>query len=478
LTTQRALAKVLAACRDDPDLFNRVVLRRPPYWSRQKEIARSVVRYRITVPYTGNAIGKDYAVGGIVPWWLATRPDSMVIVTGPSQTLLGSVTWKEIRRAIERSPILSRLGIEVSSGIKSSPQLVRIKDGWHALGYSTTSVERASGQHCRHLLVIVEEASGVEDSIWDALDSLKYSRLLAIGNPLRADGRFIRLIRQAEKDRADGVPPHLAVHAIHVPSTESPDADKEESKYGLADATFLADMARRYGVDSLWYRCHILAQIPAASADVLLPEAWLDWCAAQGRPELPPGHPVEKTRRIGCDLGEGVGRDSSAVLVRDDLGILEVKHGSAMGLPEAAATIAQLARSWKVPPERITYDRVGIGRDFPHHLARHGLTRCVGYAGEASPQSTDFPNLRSEAAWKLRQRLEPGFPADPRRPHSGRPPFVIPPGPHWHRLREELRTLTYTLVGRQTRLLPKKDWQAALGHSPDLADALIQTFSY
>jgi hypothetical protein len=43
--------------------------------------------------------------------------------------------------------------------------MVEVSPRWHALGYSTTSVERASGQHAKDLLVIIEEASGVEDEI-------------------------------------------------------------------------------------------------------------------------------------------------------------------------------------------------------------------------------------------------------------------------------------------------------------------------
>jgi hypothetical protein len=86
-----------------------------------------------------------------------------VIVTGPSQTVLGSVTWKEIRRAVENGVI--PFGGRLSNGVKASPQMLELAPGWHALGFSTTSVERASGQHSPHLLVIVEEASGVEDEI-------------------------------------------------------------------------------------------------------------------------------------------------------------------------------------------------------------------------------------------------------------------------------------------------------------------------
>ena len=47
-------------------------------------------------------IGKDYWIGRLVWWWLLTRPGSLVMVTGPSQTSLGSITWKEVRQATPR----------------------------------------------------------------------------------------------------------------------------------------------------------------------------------------------------------------------------------------------------------------------------------------------------------------------------------------------------------------------------------------
>jgi hypothetical protein len=471
----RRLTDLLTRCVHDPDLFNTAILESPPFWARQREIADSVDQYRITVAYTGNSVGKDYLVGRLIPWWLLTRAQSLIICTGPSQTILGSVTWKEVRRALEGARL--PLGLSASQGIRCSPLRLTVKGDWGALGYSTTSVERASGQHNRKLLVIVDEASGVEDEIWDALDSLKYVRLLAIGNPIRAEGRFVQLIRQAARDAQDGIPPARACNAIRISSRESPDAGLWESPRGLADRTFIEDVERRYGKHSLWVKSHIDAEIPTVSAECLIPEAWLDWAARKDERIIPAGHPIHATRRIACDLGEGVGRDSSAILVRDDWRVLDVVFGSALGLPEAAEAIRRLKLRWGVPDERISYDRVGIGRDFPLHLRRRGIEGAVGYAGEGSPSSGDFPNLRSEAAWKLRQRLDPRHIPDARDPHAVQPFFAIPPGPFWHRLREELRTLSYSLVGRQTKLLPKKDWQTILGHSPDLADALIQSFA-
>jgi hypothetical protein len=471
-----SLVQLLSRCVDDPGLFNTAILGRSPFWWRQEEIARSVVHYRETAVYSGNAIGKDYLVGSLVPWWLCTRADSLVIVTGPSQTVLGSVTWKEIRRAIEGSRI--PLGARISKGVKASPQVVELAPGWTALGYSTTSVERASGQHARKVLVIVEEASGLEDEQWGALQSLKANRTLAIGNPIRSEGGFLRLIRQAEEDFRDKLAPSKACNAIQVPSTDSPHADLDESPFGLADKTWLEAEIRRHGADSLWVRSHIRAEIPSVSFDALISEAWLDHAAAVGPPAVPIGHPMAGRRRISCDLGEGVGRDSSAIFCRDDLRLIDFRGGNAMGLAEAAQAIAELRTKWKVDDANISYDKLGIGKNFPHHLARHGITGAVGYAGEARPRSSEFTNLRTEAAWNVRNRLCPDHTPDLRSPHTTQRPFFIPPGPYWERLRTELKALTYDLVGRQTRLIPKKDLMTRLGCSPDFADAFCQLFAF
>jgi len=483
---QTDLVDLLADCWDDPDLFNSAILGRDDedghgnsgWWEAQKRIAASVVEFRATACYTGNIIGKDHLVGGLVPWWLLTRPQSLVIVTGPTQTLLGSVTWKEIRRAVAPRPGLIPLGLTASTGIVCSPLRLSVNGDWGALGYSTTSVERASGQHNQHLLVIVEEASGVEDHVWEAIDSLGYERLLAIGNPTRPDGGFIRLVRQAEADSRDGVPARLATNAIRIASTESPHAMLEKSPWGLADKTWIDSCYRKYGKDSLWCRSHIHAEIPQVAAEALIPESWLDFATTVKREPLSFNHPIHATRRISCDLGEGVGRDSSAIIVRDEWGVLEVVFGSALGLPEAAEQILRLRKQYNVIDSKISYDRVGIGRDFHRHLIQRGIKDAVGYAGAASPANSDFVNLRTEAAWKLRNRLDVEYVPDVRQPGLRQPFFAIPPGPYWDRLREELRTLSYELVGRKTKLLNKDDHCELLGHSPDLSDALIQSFAF
>jgi hypothetical protein len=63
-------------------------------------------------------------------------------------------------------------------------------------------------------------------------------------------------------------------------------------------------------------------------------------------------------------------------------------------------------------------------------------------------------------------------------PQAKLPMVHIPPGPWWAEMREELMALDYDLVGdRQTRLVDKEALIDRLGRSPDLADALIQSFA-
>ena len=416
-------------------------------------------------------------LGGVVPWWLLTRTNSLVVVTGPSQTVLGSVTWKEIRRATEDSKF--PLGLTVSQGIRASPLRVTVRQDWGALGYSTTSVERASGQHNRKLLVIGEEASGIPDEIYDAIDSLKFVRLLLIGNPIRSAGRFVELIHQAERDKRDHVPRNRAVNAIRISSRESPHAHLEESPWGLADKTFIEDVERRHGKTSLYVKVHIDAEIPTVDAETLLPLQWLDWAASQPRRVYPAGHPIHATRRISCDLGEGVGRDSSCILVRDDLGILDVVWGKTLGLPEAAEWIAKLKR--QACTTCLTSESATTGWEL---VATSRLTLLP--AESSTPSAMPARALRDQLTLSISEARPRGSCATgsitSTSPITDTPNDTSPSsasrGPWWDRMRDELKVLTYSLVGRQTALMTKEDWCTTVGHSPDLGDALIQSFAF
>jgi hypothetical protein len=487
------LADLLWATRDDPDLFNSAVLGRPGYWWRQVEICHALARYKTVVVPTGNSVGKSYLAGGLPPWWLLTRPGSQVVCTAPSQNLLGTVLFKELRRAVGKSRI--PLGGTITDSPKASPQTWLLDNqGWECLGIATKGVERLSGQHNADLLQIIDEGSGIEPEIAEALDSQNPAKRVVFGNPLWPDGWFNGLYKRALREQHDPrIPDAERCVAIRVASTDSPDIDLLRSPRGLADRSFITEAERTYGRDSLYWVTHVLGMFPDASHDGLLKEYWVDRLRTVGRPEgVNPGR-----RRMAVDLGYGTENDRGVILIRDDLGVPYLEQSNRMGVPETAARMAHLSREWGVRQEDMVYDANGPGRDLPRYLEQHDITEAVPYHGSGKG-GAKAANKRSKCGWRLRQRLDPERPVlPPKADDGGRKPSLwdaeVPPPPArpqhpfrvevpdganwWPSLREELLALRYRMNGIKVELEKKEDMAKRLGRSPDLVDALLMSFA-
>src|SRR5208282_4269390 len=113
--------------------------------------------------------------------------------------------------------------------------------------------------------------------------------------------------------------------------------------------------------------------------------------------------------RLGCDVGEGVGRSQSVIVVRDDLGVLEIFANQFESKAETAHAICGLAQKWQIGLEGIIFDGNGnTGRDILRALERpypHGLEPFFG----SRPGERWYTNLRTAcaAAWNPPGTLQP-----------------------------------------------------------------------
>lgn len=438
-------------CRDlraDPSYFNSRVLGREPYWEMQRQICRSVVEHPTTLVVSGNAVGKTYVCAGLILWFLLTRPRSLVVATAPTQVQLAEVLWKEVVRAYQgaRIPLGGRM--------LRQPLKIDLGSGWQALAYSTDSTERFSGHHAADLLTVMDEASGVDDAIYEAFSSLNPSREVLIGNPLRPDGQFYyRCTRATEDDSPQA-------RLIHIPSLASPHIHLERSPFGLADKNWLLRMKADYGEGSLWWKCHVLGEFPDEGADSVLNLEWLR--LAEKAEKRPAGK-----RRMAIDLALGGGGDRSVIIVRDDNVLLEMWWSNKAKLEDTASKAALLYQKWDCTD--ISYDVEGIGADFGNRLRQVNIPNPVPYRGGevGSPKQSNF---RSYAAWRLRQRLDPQ--------RLPREPFHIPTE-YLRYMQRELLGLRYKLDEKgRIKLEKKEDFVKRLGHSPDFADCLSQAFAF
>ena len=489
MTTSDRLAALLHRSHDDPVFFAHAILGLAPFdpdypeqgplWSRQVEAARMAARYHTCIFPWGNSLGKTFLESILILWWLYTRDEALVITTAPTWQQLQSVLWKNIRRMMLSSHL------PMGGKLTKQPLELDLGDGRKAIGISTTSVERLSGHHSKNLIFVGDEASGIEEEIFEASDGLVPIKVWLFGNPLRAEGRFRHLANLAIHQEGDAsIPDHERVVCLRVPSTESPDIDCDVSNKGLASGAWLRRQHRQYGKGSLWVRCHVDAMFPDLASDVLIPPEWLDQAYNTPRPQRIFAGP----NRMSIDLGEGVGRDRSVIAIRDDRGFKEFWSENGVDLAGTAGVASVLRHKHEILDWRITYDALGIGQDFVNHLAGHGITNATPYYGSASGGS-DYTNLRTAAAWRLRQRLDPDVTLDPPlRRSTGTPDpdavrerqasFHISPTPLWEGLRRELLALKYELVGTKVKLILKTDLAKILGHSPDLGDAAIQSFAF
>lgn len=439
------------------EAFNTEVLGRPPYWSRQAEIAQAVETHRTVLAPCGNGTGKTFLAAGILLHFLYSHRDSLVVFTAPTFASLDNVLGRELRQAHARArqPLPGKL--------TRSPIKLEVSPGWQAIGYSTTRTERMSGFHAEHVLALIDEGSGIEAPIWEALDSLNPSKLVVFGNPLRSDGPFYeRCLRPG---------PTAAV--VQVSSLESPDIDQPRSKWGLADGGWLTQVRNDYGEGSLWWITHVEGRFPDSSVDSVIPLSWLYPCVAA---ELVRSGPC----RTAIDLSEGNGGDRSVVLTRDDNGVLDLEHSTTWSFEQTAAVASRHVAKWGVDPRRVTYDVAGIGSDFANRLAAVGIVGAQPYRGGASSSDVKkYGNRRSAAAWHLRQRLDPGRQAmNARGVPVPQTPFAIQPE-FMRLMREELQGLRYTQDSTGRIVLEiKEEFARRLRHSPDFADTLAQSFAF
>lgn len=155
-------------------------------WHIQDEIVQSVFRYKLTAVKTCNAIGKSYIAARIVLTYLVLHPGSIVVTTAPTWRQVTDVLWREIGTAVKRSKYKL-------TDVEATQAGLNLDVDWYAVGLSTKRPENFFGYHADNILVVVDEAGGVEEPIFKGVAAItpnSKARILYIGNPTTPSGTF------------------------------------------------------------------------------------------------------------------------------------------------------------------------------------------------------------------------------------------------------------------------------------------------
>jgi len=435
-------------------------------WSKQREVAQAVSRHKRVAVRSAHGPGKTWLAARIAIWFLSTRHPAEVITTAPTWNQVEKLLWKEVNLAWGELRIA-----DIKQAGECMKASLRFGPGHEAYGRSTNESEKFQGIHSPHLMVIVDEASGVPDDIYDAIASLgtggEYRELL-IGNPLRPAGRFYDAFQK----------PQLGYHCISIPASSTPNFTGEDVSAALAahltSREWVEEAKATWGEDTPLYQAKVLAEFPAEDAEaVIVPLAWIE--AAREREA---SDPLTGNLQVGVDVAR-FGGDSTSIAERVGTTLTSLTSypgdtpaTQVAGL--AAQAARRLAHTHKGSGEvLVAVDAGGVGGgtvDILHARSDNGV-RYVGVQfGGGAIDRDRFANKRAEMFWNLREYAEAG---------NGYPDLVVAAtGAEVDRLTAQVSGMRYGYDAKGRVKIESKDSMRARGlPSPDEADAGALAFT-
>ena len=425
-------------------------------WSRQREVLTAARDHDRVSVRSGHKVSKSTSAA-ILCWWFTcdevARPAARAIVTAPTGRQVSEIVWREVCafhvRATARGYRLPVPGQRPGTG-------VRWGDGREVVGFTIDEQqpEAIAGFSGEHLLFVVDEASGVNDRVFEALDgnAAAGARFFFISNPTRTAGAFF-----------DSQQPGSDYRALHISSEQSPNITGEAKIPGLATSEWRDKMLAKYGANSLFAAVRVRGEFPDAGDD----EVFGAQLVRESRARV-----VDADGSLECGLDvAAMGGDENILAPRRGprgLPVVRIEPGESHEVAGSTLrTLRKLRRPGEKPRVRIDANGVGFGvwsclvadgfewDDEVFH-PRDEVEVVAVNAGEAAVDGDTYANLRAEMHFALRDWMKTG---------------AIPDD---EQLAEELRQPKYSLDKHQRILVePKLKIRGRLGRSPDRADGFM-----
>lgn len=459
--TARRIAQRL---QSNPVDFVTTVLGVTP-WSKQIEILEAVRDYPRIAVRSCHGAGKSFTAGQVILWFLYSFCPSIVLSTAPTWRQVEKLIWKEVRASYRRAKI--PLGGQL---LPKRPEIQIIQDEWYAIGLSTNEPDRFQGFHEENILVVVDEAAGVPEDIFEAVEGVltsSHARLLLLGNPTSVGGTFYSAFRtpgwKTIAISAFDTPNFAAFGITEEDIANDTWAEKVTSELPqpkLITPAWVADKYQRWGPNSPAYQARVLGKFPAEGEDTLIPLAWIEAAMARWEEE-PEGEPIE----IGVDVAR-FGSDKTVIATRRGKKVLPLKVFAKLDTMETVGHV--IAEQREAKASTIKVDVIGMGAGVVDRLKEQNYPVAGINVAEAASDTEKFTNLRSELWWNLRERLDPNPKINPE-------PIALPPDDE---LLADLSGIKYRIDSRgRIQVESKEDMKKRLGRSPDRGDAVVLAFA-
>lgn len=266
---------------------------------------------------SGHGVGKTAFEANSVLWFLSCFPCARVVATAPTMQQLNDVLWAEVEKWRSRSPLLR----ELLTWTKTYVYVNGYEKRWFAVAKTASKPENMQGFHEDNMLIVVDEASGVEDEIMEAILATlsgQNNKLLMCANPTRTSGVFYD---SHTKDRG--------MYKCHtVSSLDSKRTNKDN----------IASFIRKYGKDSNVVKVRVYGEFPTQEDDVFIPLQLIEAAVVNEMEEAP----IRKIS-FGVDVAR-YGDDETVIAenVSGKISIPTVRHGQSL-----MTTVGDIVREYK-----------------------------------------------------------------------------------------------------------------------------------
>lgn len=501
LEAEHRIAFPDARYQNDPLAFFREIIGVEP-WARARDLINAVRIYDRVAVKAGRKVAKSHTLAGLALWFYCSFPDARVVMTSTTSRQVDAVLWRELSMMRARSgrcvackaadPNMIRIprpcphsalidgeiGLLARTGLKSD-------DFREIFGFTAKEGEAVQGISGTRLLYIVDEASGIPDAIYEAIEGNRAggAKVVLSGNPTKTTGEFFDAFHTKALDQQKDGDEATGYHGITISSEQSPNiVERREVVRGLATLEWLRERQKEWGVGSPLYRIHVLGEFATNEDGKIfsvdrITEAEARWATTEAEGRL----------FVGIDPAGATGMgDESCFAARRGLKMINAVRGAPEDAPallckrglDEDGHLAELLRllEWRAARREVpvvVMDRSGkigaelYGKLLAHvheHERRHGFApfEVVGVrsSDRAVRQPFVYDTIRDELAASLEVAFRDGL-------------ALIEDV----KLSAELHVLEWRQhANARLKITPKDEIRKALGRSPDRYDAVALAF--
>ena len=376
--------EVIERCILSREFFIREVLGVEQIESWQLDTIRALDRGETKLSIrSGHGVGKTCMCSWLALHFVLFRDDVKVIVTSPSFKQMTDGLIPEISKWVSRLPSWMASQVEITSD-----RLTRLPNSKNNfISFRTArkeNPEALAGVHAENVMIIVDEASGVAEVIYETGQgalSTKGAIAILIGNPTVPSGFFYK----TQTSLSD---------LWWTKKVSCYDSDR-------VDQGYIDSQMRTYGAESPQFRVRVQGEFPDTGADAVIPRAFVE--AAIDRDV---GYLSGRERIWGVDPGRG--GDPTGFVDRSDNVLMfaeELRYSDLMRV------VGWVKSRWDAtrPEERpslICVDSIGLGAGVADRLMEQNLPVMHVNVSESAAAKDRFLRLRAEIWFAMREWFE------------------------------------------------------------------------